>query len=160
MDLRGRDLMGQSASGSIEARTGWRSRLERVVGAFLLVGAGVGLIVWLMFLGDAVLGGGGLSVSVGGSPAPRRLGVFLLTPVVFGLAGTQAFLGMGLFKQRAWVGWFGLLYVLGAVVGAGLVKVLPAGGLLSLTAPVLGTLPTWVFIARWMRGELRVEEDH
>ena len=80
-------------------------------------------------------------------------------PFVLALIATQGLLGIGLFKQRPWVGWFALLYVLGTVLAVGAAKVLPTAGLFALMAPVLGTLPSWVFVARWRRGEVQIGED-
>jgi hypothetical protein len=159
MDPSARDLVEEVTRGPLEASSSWRARLERVVGGFLVASAGMGLLAWLTLSLGEVLGGSGGSVEVGGFPAPGRLGTILLTAVVFALAGTQGILGVGLFRQRAWVGWFGLLYVLGTVVGAGLLRVLPVGLWTSVTAALPGTLPTWVFLARRARGNVEAGQD-
>ena len=160
MDADGRDLIERECSAPVEERAGPRAKLERGVGGLLVGGSVLGMGAWLLFLLDMALGGGGtLHVTFQGVPVSGSPGAIVLTHIVLALLVTQGILGLGLFKQRPWVGWFGLLFVLCGTLGAWLMEVLPAGSLASLIAPLLGTLPTWVLLVRWARGDLEIGED-
>ena len=145
-----------------EVRGGKRRFIERLIGGFLLVTAGLGVIFWFLFAFGSGSGPGDSSFSIGTWQGRGLLEALLATPTVLALAGTQAGLGVGLLRRRPWVPWYSLGYVGGGLLFSALHRVLPDMFWVPLTLPLLGAVPGGVLLWRWakqrrLRGEDRGE---
>ena len=127
---------------------GKRRLVERLIGGFLLVTAGLGVIFWFLFAFGGGSGPGESSFRIGTFQGSGVVEALLATPTVLALAATQAVLGIGLLRRRPWVGWYGLAYVGGSLLFSTLQRVLPDMLWVSLTTPLLGAIPGGVLLWR------------
>ena len=145
-----------------DAPSGKRRFIERLIGRFLIVTAGLGVIFWLLFAFGSGSGHGDSSFSIGTFQGRGFLQALLATPTVLALAATQAVLGIGLLRRRPWVPWYSLAYVVGGLLFSALQRVLPDMFWVPLTLPLLGAVPGGVLLWRWatqhrLRGGGRAE---